>query len=294
MRRIAGLTTTMLVPPLLAAGLVFGSAAPSSFAEDGHGMLRVCADPDNLPFSDAKGGGFENKLAELVAGDLGERVSYTWVGQGQDPVKALQAGQCDVVMGIPTQLGRIDTTTPYYWSSYVFVSRADRGLDITSVKDARLKQLKIGVDEVRGDRFATPPAHMLGNEGLAQNILGYPIGGAQPKGSAQARVIECVARGDIDRAAVWGPRGGYFARQAVTPLTVSPIADTEEFSTRKPRFELADFQYDISMGVRKGDDARRAALNEVILRKRLEIRALLENFGVPLIEPPRAIREARE
>ncbi|HJU18467.1 MAG TPA: quinoprotein dehydrogenase-associated putative ABC transporter substrate-binding protein [Stellaceae bacterium] len=244
--------------------------------------LRVCADPDNLPFSNAKGQGFENKLAEFVADQLGEQLSYTWwPWQRGRPRRALRAGLCDVVIGVPGEVGGVAATRPYYWSSYVFVSRADHHLgDISSIKDHRLKHLRIGVEEIHGNRFYTPPARMLADVGLADNLAAYPIEGPANT-SPRARIIADVAQGKIDVAAVWGPVGGFFARQSTVPLKLVPIGDYEEFSTRRIHFGLVGFQFDIAMGVHPGNEALRRSLDQLIARDQPQITALLQRYGVP-------------
>lgn len=261
-----------------ALGLALAAAPAPAAAQK---SLRVCADPNNLPFSNAQGQGFENALAGFVAHQLGEKVAYTWWPWQRGRVrKALRAGLCDVVIGLPSEVGGIAATRPYYWSSYVFVSRADRHLAVNSIKDHKLRHLKIGVEEIHGNRFYTPPARMLADKGLADRLIPYPIAGAR-----RARIVEAVAKGDIDIAAVWGPVAGYFARHVPVPLTIVPIADYEMFSTRLIHFGLAAFQYDIAMGVRPGDEPLRRALDRVIAEHQPQITALLQQFGVPVINP---------
>jgi mxaJ protein len=274
-----------LVQTPLAATIALCAAAIAISAPALAADVRVCADPDNLPFSNEAQQGFENKLAGLVANELGEHLSYVWARQGPGFIDTtLNAGLCDVVMGIPSEFTRVATTRPYYWSSYVFVSRRDRGYDIDSAKDKQLRSLTVGLEQVSDDRFATPPARALADSGLAQNLKFFPV----DIGNPGKRLIAALVHGDIDIAAIWGPRGGYFARQSAVPLQIVPIGDTDEFSTRKDKFELMSFQYDISMGVRRGDEMRRAALDAVIARKAPEIRAILSDYGVPLIEPGEA------
>jgi mxaJ protein len=243
------------------------------------GELRVCADPNNLPFSNDRGEGFENKLADLVAHGLGERVSYTWWAERRGFIrKTLKAGQCDVIMGVPTGIGMgVDTTRPYYRSSYVFVWRKDRNLDIASMTDPRLRQLKIGVHLLGNDGFNTPPAHALGEQGIVENVVGYTIYGDYRNANPPARLIEALAGGDIDIAAAWGPLAGYFAKRSPVPLTLVPITNTEAFAP------LA-FQYDIAMGVRKKDGALKAQLDRIIARNQTAIGALLAGYGVPVMK----------
>lgn len=240
--------------------------------------LRVCADPNNLPFSNAKGEGFENKIAELVAGELKTSLSYTWWAQRRGFVRnTLKAGACDVVMGAPTGYGPVETTIPYYRSAYVFLSRADRDLDIASLSDPRLATLKIGVHIIGEDGMNTPPAHALGARGLVANVVGYSIYGDYAQAEPAMRLAKAVATGDVDIAAVWGPFAGYEAARAATPLHIRRIEGTEVLAP------LA-FAFDISMGVRKSDSALKRRLDDIILRRSADIRAILERYGVPLVD----------
>jgi mxaJ protein len=243
-------------------------------------LLRVCADPNNLPFSDDKGEGFENKLAELVAHDMGRIVAYTWWAQRRGFVRnTLKAGHCDVIMGVPADLDMVAATKPYYRSTYVFVWRRDRDLDLSSITDPRLRSLKIGVHLLGDDGFNTPPAEVLGEQGITGNVVGYSIYGDYRTANPPARLLDAVAKGDIDVAAVWGPFAGYFGRKTIAPLALAPIAENG-------RFAPIVFQYDIAMGVRKQDHALQAALNKVIQQNQPAITALLESYGVPLVSSP--------
>jgi mxaJ protein len=244
-------------------------AAPAS-------VLRVCADPNNLPFSNRAGQGFENKLAELVARDLGERLQYSFAAQQPHFIRrTLDARQCDLLIGVPAGLEQIDETRPYYASTYVFVSRTADDLRLSSLSDPRLRALRIGVHLIAGED--TPPELALGELGIVDNVSGFMIYGDYSKPNPPARLIEALATRHIDVAAVWGPLGGYFARHAAVPLTVAPIAETA-------RFAPLTFRYAIAMGVRKGDRARRERLDGVLARERPKIIALLQSYGVPLVE----------
>jgi quinoprotein dehydrogenase-associated probable ABC transporter substrate-binding protein len=217
-------------------------------------VLRVCADPNNLPFSNEAKAGFENKLADLVAGELHESVSYTWHAQRRGFIReTLKAKACDVVIGVPKHYELVETTIPYYRSSYVFVSRVDRHLDIQSIKDARLRTLRIAVQLIGDDGANTPPAHALAAQGITNNVRGFPVYGDYRKPNPPSDIVTSVERGDVDIAAVWGPLAGYFAKQSPVALTIRPITDTESFAP-------LIFQFDMAMGVRKGDDTLRAML----------------------------------
>jgi quinoprotein dehydrogenase-associated probable ABC transporter substrate-binding protein len=237
--------------------------------------LRVCADPNNMPFSDAKGEGFENKLAILLARDLGEKTSFVFQRQTDNFLdRGLNAHLCDAVMGVPAGLDAVAVTRPYYASTYVFVTR---GLRIGSLKDPRLRHLRIGVHLV-GDE-PTPPAEALGREGIVDNVQGFMIsGGDYAKPNPPARLIEAVSSRVVDVAAVWGPVGGYFAKRSPVALTVTPITGTRSFAPLM-------FQYAIAVGVRKEDVALRARLDQAMAREKGAIHALLQSYGVPLVSP---------
>jgi quinoprotein dehydrogenase-associated probable ABC transporter substrate-binding protein len=257
---------------------VLGShTASAASADAARPTLRVCADPNNLPFSNARGEGFENALAQLVAGDLGEAVSYTWWAQRRGFIRnTLNAGRCDVIMGVP-QLDMVATTRPYYRSTYVFVTRQDRALDFSSIQAPELKTLRIGVHLIGDDGANTPPAHALGAQHIVDNVVGYMIYGDYREDSPPSRLVEAVEGGEVDVAAVWGPLAGYFAKRSPVPLKVVPITDTEAY---RP---LA-FQFPIAMGVRRGDRALLDQLNEFIQRRHEDIQALLNRYGVPVVE----------
>jgi len=238
--------------------------------------LRVCAAPDNLPYSDKAGDGFENKLAEMVAKDLGTSVAYTWYPEHPGFIRqTLGAGECDVVMGVP-DIDGVEATRSYYRSGYVFVSRPGRGLTFSSMSDPELKSLRIGVSLIGADGAGTPPAVALGRQGIFAQVKGFPVYGDGSDSARLADPIRAVESGAVDVAAVWGPIAGYYARQTQPPLRVTPITDTDAFL---PQI----FQYPIAMGVRPGDDDLKDRLDSFISRHRAEIKALLQSYGVPLL-----------
>ena len=237
--------------------------------------LRVCADPNNLPFSNRNGEGFENKIAELLAREMNVRLEYTWWPQRRGFFRnTLKAGLCDVVIGVPSSLEMALTTAPYYRSSYVFVYRRDRGLKIGSFDDAALRNLKIGVQMIGDDFSNTPPAHALTTRGMAENIHGYMVYGDYSKELPGSSIIEAVASGEVDVAVVWGPLAGYFAKRGKLPLEVVPV---------KPEIDqpFLPFVYDISVGVRRGDTDFRDRIEQILQRRRPEIQNLLKEYGVP-------------
>jgi mxaJ protein len=243
--------------------------------------LRVCADPNNLPFSNRAGEGFENKLAEMIARKLGKQVTYTWWAQRRGFIRhTLKAGDCDVVMGVPAHYDLVEATRPYYRSSYVFVSQTERHLQqLDAIDDPRLRTLTVGVHLIGDDGNNTPPAHALGQQGIVDNVRGYMIYGDYREPDPPARLIEAVEHGEIEIAAAWGPLAGYAARQSSVPLTITPITGGERFAPQR-------FQFDIAMGVRKGDHGLRDQLNDFIDQSGVEIRTLLMGYGVPLSDTP--------
>lgn len=232
----------------------------------GAGVLRVCADPNNLPFSNARGEGFENKIAELVAQELGMKLEYRFMSQRLGFFReTLKAGECQLVMGAPSEFEKALTTKTYYRSSYVFVSRQDRKLEIKCFDDPALKTLKIGLQLAPGP---TPPAEALGKRGIIDNIVGYPVS------DPAEGIIKAVAAGEIDVAIVWGPPAGYFAKRQSTPLKITPVED-----------QSMTVAFDISMAVKRGNKELRDKLNAVIARKQKEIDKILNDYGIVRVAP---------
>jgi mxaJ protein len=252
--------------------LASAQSAPAARRE-----LRVCADPNNLPFSNQRLEGFENKVAQLIADDLDATVTYTWHPQGRGFIRnTLTARRCDLVIGVPSAYDLVLATRPYYRSTYVFVSAKSRDLRLTSFDDPLLSRLRIGLDEIGEDGANTPPALTLARRGIVGNIVGFKMWDVDSVENPQGRIIDAVASGDIDVAIVWGPLGGYFARRYRSALDVVPVSVT----TGRPVFP---FVYDISIGVRPGDDALKRELESVLDRRRGDIERILEEYGVPLV-----------
>jgi mxaJ protein len=254
-----------------------GEAAISDNRQRAQRTLRVCADPNNLPYSNQKQQGFENEIASLVARDLNARVAYTWWPQRRGFVRmTLRHGDCDVIMGIPSNFELALPTTSYYRSSYVFVSRADRRLGITSFDDPRLKTLKVGVQMIGNDHVNSPPAHALARRGIIDNVVGYTVYGDYRSQAPGRDIVDAVAKGDVDIAVVWGPQAGYFARQQKVALDLVPVS---------PQIDLPflPFVFDISMGVRRGDTALREQLDREIEKRRPDIEQILDKYGVPRV-----------
>jgi mxaJ protein len=255
---------------------------PDAAAQGARPLLRVCADPNNLPFSNDRGDGFENHLAQMLAADLGARIQYTWWAQRRGYIRhTLDAGTCDMVMGVPARLERVTTTRPYYRSTYVFVAPRRRHLGLASFDDPRLRRLRIGVQMIGDDFNNSPPAHALSSRGIVANVVGYSVLGDYSQPSPPARIVEAVARGDVDAAVVWGPLAGYFATRQRVPLDLTPVSPRSDGPS-------LPFTFDISMAVRRGDDVRRRTLDEFVQRRRVEIDKLLDGFGVPRSDEPSA------
>lgn len=257
-----------LILALLAALPARAGEAPST--------LRVCADPNNMPFSNAAGEGFENEIAELVAADLGASLDYTWHAQRRGFVRqTLGAGKCDLIMGVP-EVDMLLRTRPYYRSGYVFVSRADRGYEFDSIFAPELAELTVGAHLIGDDGANTPPIHALAERGIVDNVRGYMIYGDYREDAPPMRLLDDVAAGKIDVAAVWGPLGGYYASQSDVPLRVVRIADTYQFMPLM-------FEYSISIGVRKEDYDLKYRLDAILEEERAAIRDILERYHVPIL-----------
>ena len=240
------------------------------------GTLRVCADPNNLPFSNERGEGFENRIATLIAKDLGERVEYTWWVQRRGFVRnTLNAGSCDVILGIPAGYEMVRTTRPYYRSTYVFVTRRDRALRITSLDDPALRRLRVGVHLIGDDYANSPAAHSLARRGITSNVVGYTLYGDYSKPNPPARLIQAVENKEIDIAVAWGPLAGYFAQRSRVPLDLRSVTPERD--------GVLSYAFDIAMGVRRRDSARSAALDAEIARRRSDIERILSDYGVPLV-----------
>ena len=286
----------LLVPALALLGVIatnarwvdVATAAPTSTVAAPHSplptphsrVLRVCADPNNLPFSNRKEEGFENRVARLLAREMGARLEYNWWAQRRGFVRnTLGAGRCDVLLGVPASFDRALTTAPYYRSTYVFVTPAAKHYAITGFDDPRLRRLRIGVQMVGDDYANTPPAHALARRGIVDNVSGYTLYGDYREANPPARIVDAVANGEIDVAVVWGPLGGYFARRARRKLDVVPVSP----SVDPPQLPLT---FAIALGVAKGRPGLRDSLQLVLDRRSVEIRRILDEFGVPQVDAP--------
>jgi mxaJ protein len=283
-RRAVLLPATMLLS--LTASRVLGqqpSPAPTAgTAATTAGVLRVCADPNNLPFSNQKQEGFENRIAELVAKEMHAELRYTWWAQRRGYIRnSLRAGLCDVFIGMPTGLDMVLVTRPYYRSIYAFVTKRSAPR-ITSFDDPRLRRLRLGV-QIIGDDFANaPPAAALSNRGIIKNVKGYTVLGDYRDPNPPSRIVRAVSNGEIDVAIVWGPLASYFARKSPVPLRVVPVSPEVDVP-------YLPFVFDIAMGVRRGETALRDSLDAVLLRRRRDIDRILADYGVPRADTPAAV-----
>lgn len=268
---------TRVLEATVAAALLAGAGAVAVLNGEAPRTLRVCADPNNLPFSNERGEGFDNAIAELIASELHADLEYTWWAQRRGFLRnTLGADACDLVFGVPPRSERALATRPYYRSTYVFVTRADTSAPLRSLDDPRLRRLRVGVHLIGDDYTNTPPAHALARRGIVQNVAGYLIYGDYREPNPPARLIEAVAKGDVDVAIVWGPLAGYFAPRQTPPLRVTPVTPDSDGPA-------LPFVFDVAMGVQRDDEPLRAEVEEVLERRRATVDSILQRWGVPLL-----------
>lgn len=233
-------------------------------------ILRVCADPDNLPFSNHSQQGFENRIIDLVAAKLDLKVRYTWFPQSIGFVRnTLRLRECDLISGITTTSERVQNTNPYYHSVYTMVYRKNSVLDITSMSDERLKNLKIGVIA------RTPPVDIIARLGLLGNIRPYQLVADTRRHKPAQQAIEDVANGETDVALVWGPIAAYYANRSSTELTLVPMINEDK------QFRLS---FRVSMAVRYNETDWKHRINAVLKELQPEINDILHEFGIPLLD----------
>lgn len=281
-RLICGITLFVLLGSSVAMWLPVTAQSEQVPSLQKKPILRISADPNNLPFTNERREGFENKIADLIAQELGAELEYTWRAQRRGFFRhALKEGECDLVLAVPVGFDMALTTTPYYRSTYVFVARRDRNLGIKSLDDPRLKQLKIGVQMIGDDGSNTPPAHALAERGIIQNVVGYTVYGDYQQESPPARIIAAVARSEIDVALAWGPMAAWFARRQSVPLEITPVEPAVDSSG-------LPFTFAIAMGVRKGDKNLHKEINSILERRKADIDKILDDYGVPRVARPPA------
>ena len=264
--------TNRLAAGAFAVALTGGAA--SGLAQMGElvdrDTLRVCADPNHLPFSNEAGEGFENKIAELLAEDLEVDLAYTWHPQVIGFVRnTLGARACDLVMGIVSTSEAMQNTNPYYRSSYVLVQRADAGAKVSSLEDPKLADLRIGAVA------QTPPIDVLARHGLLKNVTPYHLMVDTRYDDPGRQMVEDVAAGELDVGVLWGPIAGYWAKQQSVPMEVVPL------TSENPGVRL-DFR--ITMGLRRDEPEWKGILNEFLAEHKAEIQEILLDYGVPLLD----------
>jgi quinoprotein dehydrogenase-associated probable ABC transporter substrate-binding protein len=238
-------------------------------------VFRACGDPRNMPFSNDKGEGFENKLAELFAAKLGKKLSYTYFPQATGFVRmTLGSFRCDVIMGFPQGDDQAQVTVPYYRTTYALIFKPGTGLDgVTTIDDAKLKDKRIGIVA------RTPPSTIMAVDGLLAHAKSYPLFiDTRADSSAQA-MIDDLKKGDIDLGILWGPMAGYYAKQSDPPLTVVPLLK-ETVGT--------PLMFRIGMAVRPSDQEWKRTLNRLIMENQDEINKLLISYNIPILDESNA------
>lgn len=257
-------------------GLVFATLVFAQSA--GAQVLTVCADPNNLPFSNREQAGFENRLIGLIAADMRRTVRYEWWAQRRGFARnTLANSRCDLWPGVATGIGSMATSEPYYRSTYVFVTRRSARLVGLSLDDERLRALIIGVQMVGDGAMNTPPAHALAARGMTGNVRGYMLYGDYHRPHPPAAIVEAVAQRKIDLAIVWGPLAGYFARRSSEPLRLEAV---------RPETDRGwPMSYEVSVGIRRDEPDLLQQVNAVLRVERLAIAQLLQEYGVPVAAP---------
>jgi len=257
----ADIVVTTINPDSGAIGTARGVPDPDVFS--------VCTDMDNLPYSNLKQEGFEQKIAELIAKDLGQKLKYQFSYDRQGFIRnTLNARLCDVIMGTTPDNDMLLTSKPIYRSGYVFVTRKDSGFD--KITDWDSPDLRKGVIGIVGE---SPPSRPLADHDLMGNAHPYRL--QRDLNLSPGYMIDDLAKGDIDVAIIWGPIGGYYAKQSKVPMVVTPIPEYERTNAHGKEY------WNISLGVRKSDKARLEKIQEVLDRRQADILKILDDYGIP-------------
>jgi len=234
-------------------------------------VFRACGDPRNLPFSNEKGEGFENKLAELLAAKLGKKLSYAYFPQATGFVRmTLGSFRCDVIMGFPQGDDQAQLTIPYYRTTYALITKPGSGLeDVTTISDPKLKDKRIGVVA------RTPPSTIMAMNGLLGRAKSYPLFIDTRQDSSVQAMLDDLAKGDIDCGILWGPMAGYYAARANPPLVVVPLVKETAG---------APMMFRIGMAVRPSDQEWKRTLNRLIKENQAEINKLLISYNIPILD----------
>jgi mxaJ protein len=271
---------------LLLTGAGLAAATPAQAqrpAPRDPAVIRVCADPDNMPSSNDKSEGFENKIAELISTELKAKLTYVWYPTRRGYFRILNGMYCDMALEAPAGMDMAGVTKPYFRSGYVFVARQGSGLeDLHSLADPRLKKLKIGVNMYTSDAENSPPAMALSRYGVVGNLKGYFTFYSDQ--DRPEDIIKGVTNKDVDIAIAWGPLAGYFAKQSTVPLTLTPLPAKDSLSD-------IPFQYNMGIAVRRKDKEFRDSLQAVLGRRKSDIDAILKQFNVPVLP---IVTEAQE
>jgi mxaJ protein len=242
-----------------------------AFADAPVPVLRVCADPDNLPFSNQRREGLENRLAELLARELGAKLEYTWWAQRRGFFRnTIKAGRCDVVLGVPAEIEMVATTRPYYRSSYAFLQRRRQSPRIESFEDPALRQLRIAVQLAGDDGANPPPIDALTQRGIVGNVVGYSLYEARRDG--EPALVRDLLDGKVDIAIVWGPLAGHASKRH-RELVATPARPDTGAST--------PLSFSIAVGVKHGKSELLKAIERSLSRRRADIARLLTSYGVP-------------
>lgn len=237
--------------------------------------IRVCADPDNMPSSNDKLEGYENKLATLISQELKAKLEYVWYPTRRGYFRILNGMYCDLAMEVPAGLDMAGATKAYFRSGYVFVTRKGSGLDdINSLADPRLKKVKIGVNIYTSDAENSPPAMALSHYGVVGNLVGFST--FFDESNRPEDIVNAVAKKDVDLAIAWGPLAGYYAKSATVPLILTPLPAKDSLSD-------FPFQYNIGIAVRRSDKEFKDSLNAVLTRRQPDVQAILKEYAVPLL-----------
>jgi quinoprotein dehydrogenase-associated probable ABC transporter substrate-binding protein len=239
-------------------------------------VFRACEDPRNMPFSNEKGEGFENKLAEMFAAKLGKKLSYTYFPQATGFVRmTLASFKCDVIMGFPQGDDQAQLTIPYYRTTYALITKRGSGLeDVTTIGDPKLKDKRIGVVA------RTPPSTVMAMNGLLGKAKSYPLFVDTRADSSAQAMIDDLMRGDIDCGILWGPMAGYYAARTDPPLAMVPLV--KEAATVPMMFR-------IGMAVRPSDQEWKRTLNKLIQDNQAEINKLLISYNIPILDENNAL-----
>jgi quinoprotein dehydrogenase-associated probable ABC transporter substrate-binding protein len=264
---------------LLIAGLLgLSGLAQTAYAVEGHRsdlvnrqVLRVCADPANMPFSSQKQKGFENKIADIIGDELGVPVEYTWFPQAVGFTRnTLLAKRCDLIIGTGQGDDLVLNTNPLYRSSYALMYKPGTELDgVDSLFDPKLKDKRVGVI------IGSPPADLVNKAGLMGKARPYRMMVDRRYDSPGEEMVKDIRSGEIDAGVLWGPMAGYFANTGGEKLTVVPLV--KDAKTGRMEFR-------ITMGVRQGDDLWKRQLNDILNKRRADIDKALLEYGVPLLD----------